>query len=236
MCDSYDPDELGYDNWSDTNTTDDEQMWEDAEEEAKKEEEEAIRKAEEYAKRKAEEYAKRKAEEEAEKRRRTQKLEEDYRKDKIGKTIVDGEIVFTSEKCVSSQKVITKPIDVNSLNTPEKHNKKEPQKYVLGGPVNHSRVNEIAHQNARASVLAEIKKLEEENSKIVKYNPTTYVGGTFYNKDIEQKYWEGWHRKFHMRHQYNDNLKLIHEKKLYLLLCRYMNKDIAQVILFYLTS
>ena len=236
MCDSYDPDELGYDNWSDTNTTDDEQMWEDAEEEAKKEEEEAIRKAEEYAKRKAEEYAKRKAEEEAEKRRRTQKLEEDYRKGEIGKTIEKGEIAYTSKKSVSSQKVRTKPIDVNSLNTPEKHNKQEPQKYVLGGSVNHIRVMQIADQNARAIVLAEIEELEEENSKIVKCNPTTYVGGTFYNKDIEQKYLEGCHRKFHMRHQYNDNLKLIHEKKLYLLLCRYMNKDIIQVIFFYLTS
>ena len=76
------------------------------------------------------------------------------------------------------------------MNTSEKHNKKEPQKYLLGGSVNHSRVMQIADQNARAIVFAEIKKLEEENSKIVKCNPTTYVGGTFYNKDIEKKYWE----------------------------------------------
>lgn len=234
MCDSYDPLELGYDNWSDTNTTDDEQMWEDAEEEIRKAEEEAKRKAEEDVKRKAEEEAKKEEE-----RRRTQILEEDYRKGKIGKTIEKGKIEFTSEKkekSVSSQKVRRIPIDVNSLNTLEKHNKQEPQKYVLGGSVNHSRVKQIADQNARAIVLAEIEELEKENSEILKYNPTTYVGGTFYNEDIEQKYREGWHRKFHMRHKYNDNLKLINEKKLYLLLCRYMNKDIIQFILFYLTS
>jgi hypothetical protein len=229
MCDSYDPYELEYDDWSNTNTTDDEKMWEDAEEEAKKAEEEEIREAEEEAKRRKEE----------EERRRTQILEEDYRKGKIGKTIKMGKLVFTSEKrkkCVSSQKVRTKPIDVNSLNTTKKHNKKEPHEYVLCGSVNHIRVMQIADQNARAIVLAEIEELEEENRKIVKYNPTTYVGGTFYNKDIEKKYWEGWHKKFHMRNQYNDNLKLIHEKKLYLLLCRYMNKDIIQVIFFYLTN
>ena len=223
--------ELDWTDW-DVDPNENKQLWDEIEEQIVKDEKEEERQRKEKERKDEKEERQRKEKE-------RKKLEDDYKNGRIRKEIRNGKIGYTTKKSVPSNKVRRQPIQLGDLNTQENRDKQSPeqkQSPVLGGKVNHNRVAQIAYQNERARISFEIKELEERNIQIVKYNPTTYVGGTFYNKDIEKKYWEGWDRKFHMRHQYNDNLKLIHEKKLYLLLCRYMNKDIIQVILFYLTS
>jgi hypothetical protein len=229
--------ELDWTDW-DVDPNENKQLWDEIEEQiVKDEKDEERQRKEKEEKDKKEEERQRKEKEEKERK----KLEDDYKNGRIRKEIRNGKIGYTTKKSVPSNKVRRQPIQLGDLNTQENRDKQkqspeQKQSPVLGGKVNHNRVAQIAYQNERARISFEIKELEERNIQIVKYNPTTYVGGTFYNKDIEKKYWEGCHRKFHMRHQYNNNLKLIHEKKLYLLLCRYMNKDIIQVIFFYLTS
>ena len=222
--------------------------WSDDDEEEKERREEERREEErrEEERREEERREKERREEELKKIeiRNKQTMIEQYKRGEIGMKIVKGNVIFTSSR-QTYKRVKPKPIELN-----ENKSSYERNSNILGGSGNSNRRQQIEMQNNRTRLSREIINLEEKNAKLkTKLNSLpsvlsecSYIGTRIYVYRRDTKWYKDLlefekkteAEKKTYKEEYNLNLKLIRDKKIYLQLNRYLNNDIISVILLYI--